>query len=628
MKRDEGKKSILEILRESGAITAEQFAAAVKAASSGATDPLAALVEKCGVPSETVMSALRGLDEGYDFLDFLSARGIISRDRLGGLAAGLTAGGGPEASLLSTGIVDAEGLAELLAEYSGAGKGAFPVNYEETARFFCEVPKAMFESSGGVVFGYSGNEASVMVSRLSSAARVKRILEQAGIKSSIYFTTDSNIASLAAERSVSSEHDMEKIREMVYSESASVPLVDISDRQESGELRIASLSAEERPVVRLLNTIVYNAIERNASDIHFEAYGRSAKVKYRIDGVLVETMKDISASFFASMVSRVKIMSALDISEHRVPQDGRFQVGFEGKRIDFRVSVLPSIFGETAVIRILNQQSVKLDLVELGLVGEDLRKFTSAISRPYGMVLVAGPTGSGKTTTLYAAIKSIARIEDKIITIEDPVEYQMDDVVQVPVNEKKGLTFSRGLRSIVRQDPDKIMVGEIRDPETAAISVNAALTGHMVFSTIHANNVIDTISRLLNLGIEPYQFAASFNLIAAQRLVRKICPACRKNDAAAEKYSTELNPAQAFTGTGCASCSGTGFKGRTAVFEILEMNDAVRQMIIDRVSPLKIRDYAIHHGMRTLRRAAMEKVASGVTSISEIDRVTFEEGGR
>ena len=628
MKREDGKKSILEILRDSEAITGEQFRKAVELASSKGVDPLASLVQSCGVSPETIAGALRGLDEGYDFLDFLAGRGIITREKLKELVASLVSGSGPETLVLSSGILDAEKLSEFLAEYSGAGHGVFSIDVEQTARFFGEVPRASVEPSGAVVFGFSGNEARVMVSRLSSASRVKRTLDAAGIKTSLFFTTDSNISALSSGRGVSSERDMEKMREMVYSESASVPVIDISDRQESGELSITSLSSEERPVVRLLNTIIYNAIERKASDIHFEAYGRSAKVKYRVDGVLAEVMKDVPPGLFAPMVSRIKIMSALDISEHRIPQDGRFQVGFEGKQIDFRVSILPSIFGETAVIRVLNQQSVKLDLVELGLAGEDLRKFTSAISRPYGMVLVAGPTGSGKTTTLYAAIKSIARAEDKIITIEDPVEYQMDDVVQVPVNEKKGLTFSRGLRSIVRQDPDKIMVGEIRDAETASISVNAALTGHMVFSTIHANNVIDTISRLLNLGIEPYQFAASFNLIAAQRLVRKICPACRTADPASDKYSTELGSAGAFIGSGCSSCSGTGYKGRTAIFEILEMNDAVRQMIIDRVSPLKIREYAVHHGMRTLRRAAMERVASTMTSLAEIDRVTFEEGVR
>ena len=328
-------------------------------------------------------------------------------------------------------------------------------------------------------------------------------------------------------------------------------------------------------------------------------------------------------------------MSELDIAEKRVPQDGRFRLRVRGRTIDFRVSIMPSIHGEDAVIRILDKEqlnaafrSLRLDV--LGFSEADLRKLRKYITEPYGMVLVTGPTGSGKTTTLYAALSEIASPEDKIITIEDPVEYQIPGIVQVPVNEKKGLTFARGLRSILRHDPDKIMVGEVRDSETAQIAVQSALTGHLVFTTVHANNVFDVIGRFIHMGVEPHNFVSALNCVMAQRLVRVLCRACKRPAAVGESLlresglDPELYREQTFFETvGCDECGGTGFLGRTAVSELLDMSDRIRQLILDRRPATEIKQAAREEGMTFLRDSALEKVFAGVTTLREINKVTF-----
>src|SRR4029077_281339 len=348
------------------------------------------------------------------------------------------------------------------------------------------------------------------------------------------------------------------------------------------------------PVVRLVDTVIFTALERRASDIHIEARDIEVAVKYRIDGVLVHAMAPISKDWLSTIISRIKVMSELDIAERRVPQDGRFRVRYKGRFVDFRVSIMPSIHGEDAVLRVLDKETLSekfhnLSLEVVGFSDEDLRKFRRYIREPYGMVLVTGPTGSGKTTTLYAAINEIKTDEDKIITIEDPVEYQVRGITQIPVNEKKGLTFARGLRSILRHDPDKIMVGEIRDHETAQIAIQSALTGHLVFTTVHANNVTDVIGRFINMGVEPYNFVSALNCIMAQRLVRVVCPNCKKSKKCSPEELTEagLDPKvwSAITlveGAGCLECSGTGFHGRTAICELLDLTDRIREMIVDR----------------------------------------------
>ena len=404
-------------------------------------------------------------------------------------------------------------------------------------------------------------------------------------------------------------------------------------------LSIDKLTADSdtAPVIKLVDTTIFNALERRASDIHVETRDQEVAIKYRIDGVLHYAMPPISKDWHSTIISRLKVMSELDIAERRIPQDGRFRVRYKGRLIDFRVSIMPTIHGEDAVLRVLDKESMsekfaKLSLDVVGFGESDLVKFRRYIKEPYGMVLVTGPTGSGKTTTLYAAVSEIKNDEDKIITIEDPVEYQIKGITQIPVNEKKGLTFARGLRSILRHDPDKIMVGEIRDQETAQIAINAALTGHLVFTTVHANNVLDVLGRFLNMGVEAYNFVSALNCILAQRLVRIICEHCKREVKQSEAYLVEsgLNPDQwrdvkFYEGVGCFECGGTGFRGRTAIHELLDLSERIREMILDKRPASEIKRQAKEEGMTFLRESALEKARLGVTTLKEINKVTFIE---
>jgi type IV pilus assembly protein PilB len=407
---------------------------------------------------------------------------------------------------------------------------------------------------------------------------------------------------------------------------------------ESGDetITIEKLTQDESsPIIRLVDTVIFTALERRASDIHIETRDAEVGVKYRIDGCLTEAMAPIAKEHHSTIISRIKIMSELDISERRIPQDGRFKTRYKGRNIDFRVSIMPSIHGEDSVIRILDKETISekfktLSLDVVGFAETDLKKFRKYIAEPYGMVLVTGPTGSGKTTTLYGAIMEIKNEEDKIITIEDPVEYQLKGITQIPVNEKKGLTFARGLRSILRHDPDKIMVGEIRDVETAQIAIQSALTGHLVFTTVHANNVVDVLGRFLNMGVDPYNFVSALNCILAQRLVRMICPSCRKPIRHTREYLKEsgLDPDKYesydfFQGEGCLECNGTGFRGRTAIHELLDLSDSIRDMLIARRPTSEIKRAAREEGMSSLRQSAMNKVFAGETTLKEINKATF-----
>jgi type IV pilus assembly protein PilB len=389
------------------------------------------------------------------------------------------------------------------------------------------------------------------------------------------------------------------------------------------------------PVVRLVDTVIFTSLERRASDIHIETRNSEVVVKYRIDGVLQYAMQPLAKEWHATILSRIKVMSELDIAERRVPQDGRFRVRYKGRFVDFRVSIMPSVHGEDAVLRVLDKETLSekfrnLTLDVTGLDEENKARFRRYIHEPYGMVLVTGPTGSGKTTTLYAAINEIKNDEDKIITIEDPVEYQVRGITQIPVNEKKGLTFARGLRSILRHDPDKIMVGEIRDMETAQIAINSALTGHLVFTTVHANNVTDVIGRFINMGVEPYNFVSALNCIMAQRLVRTICENCKKQVHYAPEVLKEsaLDPevwskVAFYEGTGCLECSGSGYRGRSAITELLDLSDRIREMIINRRPTSEIKRAAREEGMLFLRDAGLSKIREGVTTLREINKVTF-----
>src|SRR6266536_2547431 len=391
------------------------------------------------------------------------------------------------------------------------------------------------------------------------------------------------------------------------------------------------------PVVRLVETIIFTALERRASDIHIEARDAEVAVKYRIDGVLQHAMQPISKEWHSTVLSRIKVLSDLDIAERRIPQDGRFRVKYKGRYIDLRVSIMPASHGEDAVLRVLDKETLSekfksLTLDVVGFSADETRRFRRYIREPYGMVLVTGPTGSGKTTTLYAAINEIKTDEDKIVTIEDPVEYQLRGITQIPVNEKKGLTFARGLRSILRHDPDKIMVGEIRDEETAQIAVQSALTGHLVFTTVHANNVVDVLGRFLNMKVELYNFVSALNCVLAQRLVRKICTHCReKVEISAESLvEAGLDPLAVrnrvfYEGKGCIECDGTGFHGRMAIAELLDLSDRIRGLILERRPAADIKNAAKEEGMAFLRDAALAKVFEGWTTLKEINKVTFVE---
>ncbi len=410
---------------------------------------------------------------------------------------------------------------------------------------------------------------------------------------------------------------------------------------ERGEevLTIDHAGEDQSPAVKLLDSILLSAMQRRASVIHIEAADRATKVKLRVDGILGPAMEPLDIRLHAPLVSRLKVMSDLDIAERRVPQDGSFRMRLERKTVDFRVSILPSVFGESAVVRILDREAITtgvstLRLERLGFNAEDLKRFRRAITRPYGMVLVTGPTGSGKTTTLYAAITEMNIKDDKLITIEDPVEYQLSGVVQIPVNEKKGLTFARGLRSILRHDPDKIMVGEIRDAETAQIAIQSSLTGHLVLTTVHANNVFDVIGRFASMGIDAYNFLAALNCVLAQRLVRMLCVACRTavklDKSLAEESGLDYEgykDAPFYEGKGCQECHGTGYRGRKCITEFLDLNDEIKEMILAERPLSEIRYRAVTSGMITLRQSALRKVLEGSTTLREINRVTFSEEG-
>jgi type II secretory ATPase GspE/PulE/Tfp pilus assembly ATPase PilB-like protein len=409
------------------------------------------------------------------------------------------------------------------------------------------------------------------------------------------------------------------------------------DEEGQEVLSIDRIAADASPIIKLVDSVIFNAIQRRASDIHIETQEHVVVIKYRIDGVLYPAMEPIDKKHHQTIISRIKVMSELDIAEKRIPQDGRFKIRVKGRTIDFRVSIMPTVHGEDAVIRILDKESANaefknLRLDVLGMDPDTIRRLRKFIREPYGMVLVTGPTGSGKTTTLYACLSEIQSVEDKIITIEDPVEYQLRGITQIPVNEKKGLTFARGLRSILRHDPDKVMVGEIRDEETAQIAVQAALTGHLVFTTVHANNVVDVLGRFLNMKVELYNFVSALNCVLAQRLVRKVCPHCKRPFTPTPQLLEEsaLTPEQLkgvtlWEGRGCIECNGTGFYGRMAITELLDLSDRIRGLILDRRPAAEIKKAAQAEGMTFLRESALKRALSGGTTLREINKVTFVE---
>ncbi|HEX5475638.1 MAG TPA: GspE/PulE family protein [Vicinamibacterales bacterium] len=496
---------------------------------------------------------------------------------------------------------------------------------------FRAIPADLMLRYGFVPYRREGQALAIVVSDPTDLPMIDELAILLGTPIKVTVGTPSSIQSIL-KKSESSTRVLEEATE-------SFQLQILREDETTGEdqLTVERLTTDASPVIRLVDTTIYTAIQRRASDIHIETQDDAVHVKYRIDGVLQPAMRPIDKRFHSTIISRVKVMAELDIAEKRVPQDGRFKLRLPGKTIDFRVSIMPSVHGEDAVIRILDKESIseqfhELRLDILGFPESELRRFRKYIAEPYGMVLVTGPTGSGKTTTLYAALSEIKTIEDKIITIEDPVEYQLKGITQIPINEKKGLTFARGLRSILRHDPDKIMVGEIRDNETAQIAINSALTGHLVFTTVHANNVVDVLGRFLNMGVEAYQFVSALNCVLAQRLVRNICVHCKRPSVVTREQLVEsaIDPALVdsglfFEGNGCIECAGTGYKGRTAICELLDLTDNIREIILARRPTSEVKKAAHEEGMRSLRESAVERVLAGVTTLREINKVTFVE---
>ena len=507
-------------------------------------------------------------------------------------------------------------------------EGESPIDYEELAT----VPVEMMLKNHFVPLKREGRDLHAAMADPTNLDRLNELENALNVRIVPYIATQGAIDVVLKKGDAT---------QRVLQEAASGFKISLVKETEQGDevldLDRLATDSEMSPIIKLVDTIVYNAMESRASDIHIESGDRDVRVKFRIDGALYAKVDPIDIAYHQTLISRIKVMSELDIAERRIPQDGRFRVRYKGRTVDFRVSILPSAFGENCVIRILDKEQISeefknLSLDVVGFDPEDLRRIRMYIKEPYGMVLVTGPTGSGKTTTLYAALNEIRNDEDKIITIEDPVEYVLQGIMQIPVNEKKGLTFARGLRSILRHDPDKVMVGEIRDEETAQIAIQSALTGHLVFTTVHANNVIDVIGRFLNMGVEPYNFVSSLNCVLAQRLVRLLCPTCKRHYKPSEQelFDSGLRPGdvegrQFYRNVGCDACNHTGYRGRTAIHELLDMSDTVREMIIERRPGSEIRRQAESEGLSSLRSSAIKKVFSGATTLHEINRVTFVE---
>ena len=529
-------------------------------------------------------------------------------------------GGGAE-------VLSEEGSAQRLAARLGlefVDLNQFTIDHD----LFRSIPVDMMFRYNFVPYKFRGNTLLCVVSDPADVLMLDELELMLGHPIDVMVGTRSAIQEIL-KKSESSQRVLEEA-----TEDFKVQLVR-EDEEGEEQLTIEKLTSDSSPIIKLVDSTIFNALQRRASDIHIETRDREVVIKYRIDGVLYQAMDPIDKQFHSTILSRIKVMSELDIAEKRVPQDGRFKMKLKGRTIDFRVSIMPSVHGEDAVIRILDKESAndefrELRLNVLGFEPRELKILRRQITEPYGMFLVTGPTGSGKTTTLYAALSEIKSDEDKIITIEDPVEYQLPGITQIPVNEKKGLTFARGLRSILRHDPDKIMVGEIRDEETAQIAVQSALTGHLVFTTVHANNVVDVLGRFLNMKVEVYNFVSALNCVLAQRLLRKICNECKRPVKADGKLLEEsgLDPLlyrdhTFYEGRGCIDCNGTGFKGRTAIAEILDLSDNIRELILARKSAAEIKRAAKEEGMMFLRESAVEKVLNGLTTLKEINKVTF-----
>jgi len=560
--------------------------------------------------------------------EILVARGYLHESALAGRD---TAATDFADALLRDNLATPEQIAEALAEQLNLPY----VNLDgfiASPDLFIPIPAERAYEYGVLPYRREGRELHVVISDPTDLALPVRLEHLSGLRVELMVSSARAIAA-ALKRSEGTDQVLKGVSE-------DFRLVIVKESEE-GKEQVVALDelgdGADSPVVKLINTVLLAAIQKSASDVHIETYEKGLVLKYRIDGVLYPATEVLDRRHHSPLISRLKVMAELDIAEKRVPQDGRFRLRFGGRDIDFRISILPGSFGEDVVIRILDKSSVaddmrNLRLENLGIGGDVLRRFRKCVHEPYGMVLITGPTGSGKTTTLYAALTELNLGEEKIITIEDPVEYQLDGIVQIAVNEKKGLTFARGLRSILRHDPDKIMVGEIRDEDTAQIAVQSALTGHLVFTTVHANNSIDVIGRFTHMGLDLYNFVSALNCVMAQRLVRMICPECRREAVADDELleHSGLDPQRYaghkwYEGAGCGYCNGTGFRRRKAITELLVLTPRIRQMIVERRPADELLSTAIAEGMVTLRQSAIGKALAGETTLKEINRVTFVE---
>lgn len=559
--------------------------------------------------------------------EVLVARGYVASERLAvtGDEDDRTLG----ERLLRDNVISQEQLAESIAEQSGLPY----VNLDDfiiPSDLYQLIPVAQAYRLRSIPYAETNGVLQAVVSDPFDPTLIDKLERLSGMHVEILVSSQEAVTTVLKRSESSSE--------LLKDASEDFKLILVKETDEGTEETVTVEDDDKAsPVIKLVNRILMDALQKRSSDIHIEVYESELAVKYRIDGVLYPATGTLDPKHHRAMVSRLKVMAELDIAEKRIPQDGRFKLRLSGRDIDFRVSILPSVYGEDVVIRILDKSSIsdgvkQLNLDGLGFDCETLDKLRRSISEPYGMVLITGPTGSGKTTTLYGALSEINGGEEKIITIEDPVEYQLKGIVQIPVNEKKGLTFSKGLRSILRHDPDKIMVGEIRDSDTVQIAVQSALTGHLVFTTVHANNAFDVIGRLSHMGVDVYSFVSALNCVMAQRLVRKICPKCKKGSKPTEDelLRSGFNPADCaehtwYEGAGCEYCGGTGYRGRDAIAELLVLTPKIREMIVNRHSIMDLERVAKEEGMTTLRQSAIKKALAGETTLREINRVTFVE---
>lgn len=571
------------------------------------------------------------LANSKDLSGFLIEKSVLTEDSLAEVRdIVLSKGKSFSEACLDLDVVDEEKLAKILSEFTGRDV----VDIKElkvNEDLLSLLPIELMHAHKVTVATVGGDDAIILFdpTDIFTIDKVETILKRKGAEiKKIFICTPSQIDKFLNNVAGAGQILQET------AEGFDIASLKISDDDDS-VISIEKISEDASPVVRLVDTTIYDALSKHASDIHMESTAEGLMVKYRLDGVLHYATGPVDKTIMASVISRIKIMSDLDISERRVPQDGRFKIRFKGKYIDFRVSIMPSVYGEDAVIRILDKEHItkeftSLTLDILGFGASELELIRKVIREPYGMVLVTGPTGSGKTTTLYGALSEINVGTDKIITIEDPVEYELSGIVQVPVNEKKGLTFARGLRSILRHDPDKIMVGEIRDVETAQIAIQAALTGHLVFTTVHANNVFDVIGRFVHMGIEPYNFVSSLNVVMAQRLIRLVCEKCRTETTHNEEElsvsnlnAKMLEGHTIYKAVGCSECYDTGYLGRKAIIEILDLNDTIKDLIAERKAPSIIKQQAKDDGLISLRERAVESFLRGETTLEEVNRITF-----